>query len=483
MALAGSAPIEQSGLATGCYRYRLQAVNEVGRVSTLTTVVRVDRSAPVGGAITINGVAADVTDTVSDASAIGWSIERTAFTDPEWATTGTTLIRASAPYGSGTCGTFTGASTVTTGATEGSLNTGCYRYVLTGTNTSGLTSQRSTVVRLDRSVPTGGALTVNGVAASAAGTTSTSTTGTTTVTTWTAFVDNESGMVDTVLTRLTAPATGSACGTFVPESSEVLTGSLPITQTGLEPGCYRYVLTGRNVAGGLATVSTTVRVDTTASPGRWPSTAPTPTPPEPRRRASPVRSRSPRPGSPIPESTVSNALTRATFPLAAGGAACGAAQIGSTATVTGQTSQSGLGTACYRYVLTGTNSLLLASSVTTVVRVDSTRPQGGALTVNGTAASAGGTSSSSVSGNYAVTGLTPFTDADTGIAETTLTVTPGVAVVGGCGAFDEPSTSTLGGSTPIAQSGQSPGCYRYTLRSTNGFGASASVSTTVRVGP
>ncbi len=439
-----------------------------------------DTTAPVDGILTVNGVDGDVTDTVSYSPVIGWPIARTAFTDPDTVPT-TTLTRAVAPYSAGGCGTYgTTLTTIGTGTTtEGTLSTGCYRYLLRGVNTSGLASTVSTVVRLDTSVPTGGALTVNSVAASAAGTASTSATGTFTVSAQTAFIDTNSGMAGTTLVRTEAPVSGGLCGTFDPDSATPISGTLPIAQSGLEPGCYRYALTGTNGVGGAATVSTTVRVDTTAPvPGvlsvNGVGGAASVTTSTNATGAFAITVT----GFTDPESTVTNVLSRAFASLSGGTCAVFPAPT----VITGTTSQAGLATGCYLYTLTGTNSLNLAASISTIVVVDTSVPTGAALTVNAVAATGGGSSSTSVSGTFAVSALTPYADGQSGMASSTLTRITAPAVAGVCGTFDPGTTTTISGGVPIAQS-LAVGCYRYVLAGVNVVGGSASLTTTVRVGP
>jgi hypothetical protein len=181
-----------------------------------------------------------------------------------------------------------------------------------------------------------------------------------------------------------------------------------------------------------------------------------------------------------PETTVTSALTRASATLTGG--VCGG--FGTTTTLIGATAQTGLTTACYRYVLTGTNTLVPpAVSVTTVVMLDTTPPASGAFTVNGTAASAVGTTSSVLAGaGFSVTAFTGYTEAQSSLTSSTFTRTTGVSTAGVCGSFDGATTVTLPSSTQ-AQNGLPNGCYRYVLTGVNSVGGTASVTSTVRVGP
>jgi hypothetical protein len=115
----------------------------------------------------------------------------------------------------------------------------------------------------DVSGPTGGALTVNGTAASAAGTSSGDGDGSFTIGTRTDYNgDVGAGFATSVLTRETATlaADGTTCGAF--GATTTIAGNP--AQSGLAEGCYRYTLTGTDKLGNTSSVSTTVKVDTTA---------------------------------------------------------------------------------------------------------------------------------------------------------------------------------------------------------------------------
>ncbi len=244
----------QSGLVTGCYRYKLTGIDKVGNTASRTTTVKVDRELPINGALTVNGTAASAAGTTSISNAASVAIDlRTDFTDPASGLASSTLTRATATLTNNVCGAF-GATTTLTGApAQTGLTTNCYRYVLTGTDNAGNVSTLTTTLKWDNTVPVTGALTVNGVAATAGGSTSTSN-----VTSFaiarTDYTDAGIGIASSTLTREFATLTGVTCGTF--GSSTVLTGNP--TQTGLAPGCYRYVLTGVDNAGNTTSLTTVV---------------------------------------------------------------------------------------------------------------------------------------------------------------------------------------------------------------------------------
>ncbi len=144
--IGGAAPITETGMATGCYRYTLTGVDNLGNTASRATTVRVDLTAPTVGALTVNATAATSGGTTSASPTTSWTITRTDFTDGDSGLTSSTLVRTQATLTNGVCGTF-GTSTTLTGAPaqSGTART-CYRYVLKGTNAYGLTSSLTTTV-------------------------------------------------------------------------------------------------------------------------------------------------------------------------------------------------------------------------------------------------------------------------------------------------------------------------------------------------
>ena len=244
----------QSGLATGCYRYRLTGTDNVGNTASRTTTVKVDREVPVAGALTVNGLAATAGGTSSFANAAFPIDLRTDFTDAASGIATSVLHRSNATLTGNACGTFGAATTLTGTPAQTGLATGCYRYVLTGTDHAGNTATLTTTVKYDTAAPTGGALTVNGTAATAAGTTSTSNAGSFAIAR-TDYTDANSGLASSTLTREFATLTGTTCGTY--GAPTALTGAP--AQSGLAPGCYRYRLTGTDNAGNSASLTTVVQ--------------------------------------------------------------------------------------------------------------------------------------------------------------------------------------------------------------------------------
>src|SRR5205823_11633485 len=117
----------------------------------------------------------------------------------------------------------------------------------------------------DPNAPTGGALTVNGTAASSAGTGSYDTDGSFTIGSRTDYSETqsttESGLTSSTLVRTSASySSANVCGSF---GSPTTISGTP-SQSGLATGCYRYTLTGTDNVGNTVSIQTTVKVDTSA---------------------------------------------------------------------------------------------------------------------------------------------------------------------------------------------------------------------------
>jgi PKD repeat protein len=328
----------------------------------------------------------------------------------------------------------------------------------------------------DTTPPSGGALTVNGVAASAGGSSSFSGSGSFTIGARTDYTETQSltqsGLASSTLTLATATLAANQCGTF--GTPATIAGAPAQT---VASGCYLYKLTGIDKAGNAASISTTVKVDTTA-----PST--------PTLALSALSS----------NAFYNSGANTLYFRPAAGGAF----------TVTGASSDPETGIATYTFSSLATNNFtqvqngaqdaytfgatatqpataptVLATSNVGVssptasfgLVADSSAPTGGALAVNGTAASAAGTTSFSTSGSFAIGTRTNYADSGSGLSSSVLTVAAGTLSNGVCSGFGTPVTIT---GAP-AQSGLAAGCYRYTLTGTDNVGNAASVATTVEV--
>jgi hypothetical protein len=134
---------------------------------------------------------------------------------------------------------------------------------VTGADGAGNTSQTTLYFTNDNVAPTSGALTVNGTAASGAGTTSYSSSGSFPINVRTDYTETQSstqsGLASSVLTRASATFSGDACGSF--GSPTTITGN---PAQNLSTGCYRFTLTGTDNVGNTVSITTTVKVDTSA---------------------------------------------------------------------------------------------------------------------------------------------------------------------------------------------------------------------------
>ncbi len=328
----------------------------------------------------------------------------------------------------------------------------------------------------DTTPPTSGALTVNGTGATAAGSSSFNTSGNFTIGTRTDYTETQSltqsGLASSTLTLATATLAGNQCGSF---GAPTTIAGAP-AQSGFAAGCYLYTLTGADNAGNSASVSTTVKVDTTAP------TKPT-----------------------LTFSALSNAFYKAGnntlyFLPAANGAF----------TLTGASTDPETGVASYTFsslasnnftqtqngaqdvytfgatatqpagaptVLATNNAGASSTTASFAMVADSSAPTGGALTVNGTAANTAGSTSFNTTGGFGIGTRTNYSDSGSGLASSVLTRATGTLANGVCSGYGAPTTLT---GTP-AQSGLEAGCYRYTLTGTDNVGNSASIVTTVEV--
>ena len=127
--------------------YTLTGADAAGNTATQGVSFVADATAPTGGALTVNGMAATGGGSTSTSSG-GFTISRSDYTDGESGLGSSMLTRDSAPFANDACGTFSGSPTTIGGAPAQSLGTGCYEYVLTGTDAVGNTASIRTVVQV-----------------------------------------------------------------------------------------------------------------------------------------------------------------------------------------------------------------------------------------------------------------------------------------------------------------------------------------------
>ncbi len=261
-----------AGIVSGnCYRYTLTGIDNVGNTVSISTIVRVDATAPNFGtpALTLaddgplahypgTGTTVYYNGTAGTGSSI--TVDAPNVADPETGVQSVTFpspgggfsgggADASSPYGT----TYTWSTSSANGS-----------QTVTAANTFGSTSTTSFTLVRDITAPTGGAVTVNALAASGPGTTSYSTTGTFGGTR-TDYSETQnasaSGLASSTLVRTQATlAADGTCGTFGSPTTVVGTPS----ETALADGCYRYTLTGTDNVANAASIFTTVLVDKVA---------------------------------------------------------------------------------------------------------------------------------------------------------------------------------------------------------------------------
>ncbi len=479
----------QSGLATGCYRYTLTGTDNVGNTVAITTIVKVDTSAPSAPSLTLSNAtggayypgAGTRVYFKPDAAAGGFDIAASStdgdsgvasYQFPAGGAIGTNWSAS----GSGATRTYSYTATATTNGTQN----------VTATNSAGLTSAGSSFdVTVDSTAPTGGALTVNGVAASGGGSQSYDNDGAFTIGARTDYAEAQSatasGLAFSTLSRASASFTSAdTCGSFGAPTTLVGTPA----QSGLATGCYRYTLTGTDNVGNTISISTTVKVDTSApaapsltlsnaTGGAYYPGAGTRVYFKPDAAAG---------GFDIAASATDGDSGVATYQFPAGGT------IGSNWTLSGSGSSrtysyTATATTTGTQNVTATNNSGLASAASTFdVTADSTAPTGGALTVNATAATGGGSQSYDNDGTFTIGARTDYAEpasaTASGLASSTLVRTSAsFTSADTCGSFGSPTTLV---GTP-AQSGLATGCYRYTLTGTDNVGNTISISTTVKV--
>ena len=129
--------------------------------------------------------------------------------------------------------------------------------------------------------------------------------------------------------------------------------------------------------------------------------------------------------------------------------------------------------------VTARNQALLSSSATNfTLTSDSTAPTGGALSVNGTGATGGGTNSYDDDGAFTIGLRTDYNaDGGSGVNTSILTRESGTLNADACSAYGAPTTLV---GTP-AQSGLATGCYRYVLTGTDNVGNATTITTVVKV--
>ena len=169
-----------------------------------------------------------------------------------------------------TLSTWTKSSVTTTSTTASvtytikSTSSGSGSQSVSATNGAGTAaSGLSFTLTSDTTAPSGGAVTVNSVAATTGGSTSSSTNANFAINSRTDYTDSGSGLASSTLTVESETLTGTTCGAA--GSGGPFTSPTTVTGTtqpsGITGGfCYLYALAGTDNVGNTASISTTVKV-------------------------------------------------------------------------------------------------------------------------------------------------------------------------------------------------------------------------------
>jgi hypothetical protein len=365
-------------------------------------------------------------------------------------------------------------------------------HTVTGADAAGNTAGTALTFTVDNSAPTGGALGTGGVTGGF------NTTGSYTVTRTDYTADAGSGVAASVLVRDQAPLVNNTCGTFT--NPQTIAGTPPAQNgaAGITSGnCYRYTLTGSDNVGNSVSVTTTVQVDTAPPTNSLSLIAQT--------------------GGSFLDlgnnivfyrggtgNSGSFKIQNAVADADSGPASSQTAALGGT--TTGWTHSAGTvsspaggpyvsnlfswaagTTSSPTEVVTGRDAAGNATSAPTLTfKNDAAGPTGGAVTVNGLAATGGGSTSFDTDASFTITALTQYSETASttasGLASSVLVRDEAPLANNSCGATWANPTTILGTPTQNSAAGISTGnCYRYTLTGTDNVGNTASVSTIVKV--
>lgn len=452
-----------------CYRYTLTGTSATGATSSVKVTVKVDTGAPTGGSLSVNSVNATAGGATSLSGASTGTISKTNFTDSVSGIDSNNLKRETASMsGSGNCGSFTVTDANYTSGSDSYDDDTCYRYTLTGTDNAGNESSVKVTLKIDRGPPSGGALSVNSINATASGATDyvTTTEGTITKTNF----SDASGMQSNTVSREVGDLANGSCSNFTETDANYTAASDTFTSG----NCYRYTLTGTDSTGNSSSIKVTVKVDTGAPSGGSLSVAGT---------------SATEAGATLETAQTSGAISKSNFSDALSGMAsnnlkretatlssnsCGAF----TETDANFTSASDTfaDNTCYRYTLTGVDNAGNSKSVKVTVKSDQGAPTGGALSINSTNATALG-SSLTVNNTSVTLAKTNFTDGG-GMASNTVSWQEADLSNNSCGAFTIRDANVLDTGTIALTNGK---CAKFILTGIDNYGNISSLTITVKV--
>jgi hypothetical protein len=457
-----------------CYRFTLAGSDRVGNVTTLVTTLMVDTTAPSRPSVAFSGLSTG--NTFDDGSGTLYyrpSAGGTFMVSASGATDAESAVKSgNAGYGFSPFTGFAGASQAgsSVDVTFNGSSTGSGAHTVHATNIAGLDSTDAGFnVTLDATTPVNGALSVNGTGATGGGTSSYLTSGSiVAIDSRTDYTDAASGIATSDLTVRSAALANDTCGSF--GSPATIATATHGVSTG---NCYLFTLTGTDRVGNAASLSTTVKVDTTA-------------PVEPTTAFSGLSAGNTyvsgttlyyRPsaggtftvgatGASDPETGIKAGNEGYTFSTLTGFVS--ATQAGNKVDVAFDGSSAGGGAETVAAV----NSAGVASTPATTFTItgDSGAPTGGLLSIN--------PYSSALTVSIATT---PFTDALSGIAGNAVTRSNAQAPNGSGGCPNSGytgATAVAGASDTVPADGQ---CFEYTLTGTDNVGNIATYRTIVLV--
>jgi hypothetical protein len=351
----------------------------------------------------------------------------------------------------------------------------------------------------DSTAPTGGALTVNGKAASAGGSTGTSNSTSYTIGTRSDFKEtqssSQSGLASSTLTIQSETLAKNSCG--APGSGGPYASATVISGTAnpaIAGGyCYLYTLTGTDNVGNAASISTTVKVDTVAPTNSLSLGSAS----HAFLSGTTLYYDGGVSGSFTLVNTVSDTETgpaSASFPALSTLHWTHAAQTVTTpaegpyTSATYSWSSSAGAPSGSQTQFTSTDAAGNTSAATTLTfMADTTAPTGGALTVNGTAAASSASTSTATTTSFAINSRSDYTETQSstraGLESSVLTIQSESYSNGTCGSPGSggayPTATVISGTANPSIAGGF--CYRYTLTGSDNVGNEASVATTVKV--
>lgn len=258
----------QSGLTTGCYLFTLTGTDNVGNVAVISTTVIVDGTPPPTPTLAFTGL-----NNAYYSSSLNTLFFRKVAGGTYTVTASSSDAESGVAYtftpltGNGFTGTQTGGQVSYTFGTTASQPLSA-RTIVAVNGAGGTSGTASYTAILDSTAPAGGALTVNGTAASAGGTTSSNTTASFAIdvrSDWSETASaSASGLVASTLVRDQATLTNNVCGAF--GSATTIAGAPSQgAAAGIATGfCYRYTLSAADQVGNTSTLSTIVKVDAAA---------------------------------------------------------------------------------------------------------------------------------------------------------------------------------------------------------------------------